>query len=311
MPARTALRFPLATLLFLAGAAHAQIFRAYLASDGSDANPCTLAQPCRLLPAALTAVAGGGEIWMLDSANYNTGTVTIGKSVSIVAVPGVVGSIVALNGGAAISITAAGLKIALRNVAIGPVAGATPGTHGVHMTGAATSLSIEKSVIAGLPQIGVAVDGTGTVNVYDSTVRNNNYGFYLQAGAQATIASSRLADNGVAGVFAHANVAGTTTAAGISDSVISGNPYAVNAAASAVANARISVTRSTIERAQDALRAETSGVGTARIYFGGGMVIDSLNAWYVSGTGATFYSMGNNQMQLISSFGPKTVLFQE
>src|SRR6187402_2750686 len=119
MTAIQALRVALACLLLAAGAAHAQIFRAYLASDGSDANPCTLAQPCRLLPAALTAVAGGGEIWMLDSANYNTGTVTIGKSVSILAVPGVVGSIVALNGGAAISITAAGLKIALRNVAIG------------------------------------------------------------------------------------------------------------------------------------------------------------------------------------------------
>ena len=61
--------------LVLSSAAHAQLFRAYLASDGSDTHPCTLAQPCRLLPAALAAVASGGEIWMLDSANYNTDVV--------------------------------------------------------------------------------------------------------------------------------------------------------------------------------------------------------------------------------------------
>ena len=49
--------------------AHAQIFRAYLTLDGNDANPCRLQLPCRLFPAALTAVQSGGEIWMLDSAN--------------------------------------------------------------------------------------------------------------------------------------------------------------------------------------------------------------------------------------------------
>ena len=86
--------FALVTL-FLSPDAHALLFRAYVASDGNDANPCTLAAPCRLLPAALTAVASGGEIWMLESANYNTATVNINKSVSILAVPGAVGSIVA------------------------------------------------------------------------------------------------------------------------------------------------------------------------------------------------------------------------
>ena len=60
-------------------------FRAYLSSSGSDSNPCTVQQPCRLLPAALAAVADGGEIWILDSANFNAGTVAVAKSVSIVA----------------------------------------------------------------------------------------------------------------------------------------------------------------------------------------------------------------------------------
>jgi len=56
-------------LAVLWGPAHAQLFRAYLAIGGSDSNPGTLPAPCRLLPAALNAVADGGEVWMLDSAN--------------------------------------------------------------------------------------------------------------------------------------------------------------------------------------------------------------------------------------------------
>src|SRR4051812_29612551 len=106
----------LATLAAIAAASDAQagIFRSYLSVNGSDANTCTLPQPCRLLPAALAAVNDGGEIWMLDSANFNVGTVSITKSVTLLAVPGALGSVIA-NGGDAININAAGAKVALRN----------------------------------------------------------------------------------------------------------------------------------------------------------------------------------------------------
>jgi len=118
----TMIRFIRTALLFLAlglaASAHAQLFRAYLSGSGSDTNPCTLVAPCRLLPAALNAVASGGEIWMLDSANYNSSTVNITKSVSILAIPGVVGSIVAVNSGHAITINNAGAKVALRDLVI-------------------------------------------------------------------------------------------------------------------------------------------------------------------------------------------------
>ncbi len=80
--------FAFVVMLLLSATAHAQLFRAYLDPSGSDANPCTLPAPCRLLPAALAAVASGGEIWMLDSANYSAGPVNITKSVTILALPG-------------------------------------------------------------------------------------------------------------------------------------------------------------------------------------------------------------------------------
>jgi hypothetical protein len=119
MTNRFGIRTALAALaaLALCAPAQAQLFRAYLASDGSDANPCTLSQPCRLMPAALAAVADGGQIWMLDSANYNTSPVVIAKSVSILAVPGAVGSLVAFPF-AAVQIST-GVSVSLRNLVIG------------------------------------------------------------------------------------------------------------------------------------------------------------------------------------------------
>jgi hypothetical protein len=74
--------------LFNPSFADAGLFRAYLSVHGADTNSCTLADPCRLLPAALAAVADGGEVWMLDSGNFNISQVNISKSVTILAVPG-------------------------------------------------------------------------------------------------------------------------------------------------------------------------------------------------------------------------------
>ena len=105
---------------------------------------------------------------MLDSANYNTTTVTIGKSVSILAVPGAVGSVLAA-GGPAISITASNLKVALRNLVIVPLP--SGGGDGIDLTGA-SALTIEDSLIANLPTHGVYVLGTGTVRITNSTIRN-------------------------------------------------------------------------------------------------------------------------------------------
>ena len=69
--------FALGLSLLLSAAAQAQAFRTYLSGSGNDANPCSLVAPCRLLPAAMAAVIDGGEIWMLDSANYNSGPVNV------------------------------------------------------------------------------------------------------------------------------------------------------------------------------------------------------------------------------------------
>jgi hypothetical protein len=272
----------------------AGLFRAYVASTGNDANPCTLSQPCRLLPAALTAVADGGEIWMLDSANYNTATVIVGKSVSILAVPGAVGSVVA-TGGPAISITASGLTISLRNVVIVPLP-ASGATDGVNMTGN-SDLMIENSLIANLPNDGVNIVGFGSVKIADTIIRGSgNYAVSLQEGASGDLAGTKLLANGSGGLFAQTTTAVITTASLI-DSVILGGNIAVNVYTSSSSGVtKVSVTRCSIERAADTLVSQTAGVGSAVISVSGSMITNNNRGWYQSGTGSIIRSLGNNHI---------------
>ena len=292
MPGSAILRSALVCLAIalLSTTAHAQLFRAYLASDGDDNNPCTLQAPCRLLPTALNAVASGGEIWMLDSANYNTGAVTIGKSVSILAVPGVVGSIVALNDGPAIGITASGLTISLRNVVIGPVAGATPGTHGVFMSGNST-LTIENSLIASLPNIGVVVSSAGVLKVINTLLRNNEWAIIVGNGASADISGSQMLRNTVGGVAVPGGAGSTRVS--VSDSIITGpSEYGVLALTDTGigGTAQISVTRSTISHTDRALVCD--GL-TSTIFTGNNLIAYNQYAFYKDCP--AIYTAGNNQ----------------
>ncbi len=230
MEHRTFLRsaFALTALSLLSATAHAGLFRSYISVAGNDANPCTVQQPCRLLPAALAAVNDGGEIWMLDSANYNTGTVSITKSVSILAVPGVVGSVVA-QGGNAIEIPTASVNVSLRNLVFvpGPAGG---GLSGIYMFGSGAQLTVEGCLFANLPGDGIAVVGLSKVRVTDTIIRGNTlHGMQLLNGVNATISRATISGNGQVGILVEENTAGSLTEAKISDSIIDGNSAAVEA----------------------------------------------------------------------------------
>src|SRR5690242_3943178 len=68
--------------LLCAGAAQAATQRTFVSGTGSDANPCSVASPCRTFAGALLNTVPGGEIYVLDTAGY--GSVTINQAVSIV-----------------------------------------------------------------------------------------------------------------------------------------------------------------------------------------------------------------------------------
>jgi hypothetical protein len=289
----------LAALLTMGTAAHAQLFRAYVASYGVDTNPCTVASPCRLLPAALNAVADNGEIWILDSANFNTTTVNINKSVSILAVPGAVGSVVATGSAAAMQIATANVQVGLRNLVFTSVATA-PGSNGIEVTNG-TRLSIEDSVFANLP--GRAISALGTpirIHVRNSVFRHNapggtTYTVWAQDGPTVAIDNCQLIDNGQ-GVIAYGHTPGLAATVSVTDSVITGAGLGVVAASdAALAVAKAIVTRTTIAHGGVGLASQSLG-GSAFLGVSNSTVSDNTRGYFQSGLGAIVKSLGNNYL---------------
>jgi len=291
----------LATLFSLG--CSAQSFRAYLASYGNDANPCTVTAPCRLLPAALNAVADGGEVWMLDSANYNGGTVNITKSVSILAVPGQVASLVAFAGGPAINIATVGVNVALRNIVI-PDNVTNPGTYGVVMTNG-TLLSVEDCLFANLTRAAIYVHDISAIVTVKNTVFRHlaEYAVHAENGPEVTIAGSHILYT--QGVLSAGSVASTTSVT-VSDSTIANSTEGVYAYTSiAGAIARATLARSTVTNTAYALDAETASVGAAIVYAANNTIVGG-RGWYI-GPGGSVITYGDNHFADTSgAFGTMT-----
>lgn len=296
----------LAMLLLCASAAHAQLFRAYVASSGNDANPCTVALPCRLLPAALNAVRDGGEVWMLDSANFNGGTVTITKSVSILAVPGQVASIVTLGGGFALSLPVSGVTVALRNVLITDNAN-NPGYGGINITGNVT-LSVEDCVFANVADEAIYADVYNTVNtsvihVKNTVFRNvggergNTYWVAIRAGNGPTVSvmGSQFLTSG--GIWGYSGLAGAVTTVNVTDSYMSDGFHGVYTAAYAAgATSRSFVTRTTLHNLMYPVASETQGAGSATITLSESASVGNYYAYWQNGTGSSIRTLGNNHV---------------
>ncbi|HZZ92475.1 MAG TPA: hypothetical protein VFE23_07925 [Usitatibacter sp.] len=239
---------PVAALIaavILSPAVHAQAFRTYLASYGMDTNPCSVSAPCRLLPAALNAVLDKGEIWILDSANFNAGQVDISKNVSILAIPGATASIVSAGNFPAVTISTAGLKVSMRNVVIANNAN-NPGTYGIQLN-ANSELSLEECVFSNMVFDAVNVNA-GKANVRNSMFRENgNFAVSAYNGASVNISGSEIF-GGYGGVDAQNSTAATTTFINVADSTIANQSqfgaHAVTGASTAAS--RVMLTRSTV-----------------------------------------------------------------
>ena len=190
--------------------------RTFVASTGSDANPCSRIAPCRTFGAALTQTASGGEIVALDSGGY--GAVVISQAVTIVAAPGIQASI-SPSSGAAITVDAGPTNVVvLRNLYLN----AQGGNYGVWYQSAA-ALHIENLVVNGFADAGILMTLIPSAELYvaDTIVRNTGgSGIYLYSysgTANVSIVRARI-ENNVYGVFADANVR-----ASIKDTIVSGN----------------------------------------------------------------------------------------
>jgi len=298
MSRRLALLCMAAATPFVSLCAQAQAFRTYVASYGNDANSCTVSAPCRLLPAALAATVDAGEVWMLDSANFNQGPVDITKSVAIRAVPGQVGSILAVRNAPAVRIATAGVKVALKNVAIGNNA-AAPGSVGIQITNGAM-LTVEESLFQDLPGDGIWAAGTtAIINVSHSIFRNlGGYGITARDGPTVSVSNSQVV--GGSGVQAWGVTdANATTTLSVSDSTLSGlgsNGSTVGVfAGSTSGNARVTVTRSTINYHSVGLLCSWY-TGSASLTVSGSTVSGNGFGVEQEGTQAVCASLGNNHI---------------
>jgi hypothetical protein len=233
--------------------------------NGNDASACTLQAPCPLLPAALAAIKAGGEIWMLDSANFNVAPVNITKSATILAVPGALGSVVA-NGGDAIVVNAPGISVTLRNLVVLNLSGGTVGASGLNGVSLfdGANLTIEDCEIYGMSGRGIRAFASGAkITVRRSIVRDNAFrGISLSGALTATMDGVHVLNSPV-GV-----VAGPGLNMTISNSVIAGSNdvgaagVAVKAQTDASATVNLAIENSVIRSSDTGLAATSDGGST-------------------------------------------------
>jgi hypothetical protein len=85
-----------AAMVSAASALTQQRDRVFVASYGSDSNPCTFGSPCKTFQQAVDVVADNGEVTAIDSAGF--GPISISHAVTITSPPGVEAGIVTAAG---------------------------------------------------------------------------------------------------------------------------------------------------------------------------------------------------------------------
>jgi len=177
--------------------------RAFVASYGSDSNPCTFLSPCKTFQQAVNVVASGGEVTAIDSAGF--GPISITKPITITSPDGVEAGIVPNPGGNAITINTPG-DVFLRGLTL---EGNNSGVDGISLTGSCCSgtISIVHCVIRHFTHDGIYLQPTGveTLTIIDTIAANNgNDGIDLspsQAGSLlGVIDHSTTVSNGVDGM---------------------------------------------------------------------------------------------------------------
>ena len=204
--------------------ARAAAQRTFVASNGDDANPCSLVLPCRSFGAAITQTFTNGEVIVIDSAGY--GVVDIDKAISIIAPPGIYAGITSFFG-AAVNVhpTFTQGPVVLRNLTITGL-----GTfYGIFFDGG-DDLLLDGVSVSGYTQVAIRVSSTatGTLIIRNSIVENNGQGISMDTsgglgtGPKMSISNSLFAGNTTALALLD------NTSASIADSTITGGETGIS-----------------------------------------------------------------------------------
>jgi len=254
--------------------------RTYVSGTGSDSNACTVSAPCKTFQAALALTVAGGEIYVLNSANY--GAVTINKSVSITSEGAVAG--VLATSGVAVSINAGPNDVVnLRGLVID---GGNSGSMGVQFT-AGQALNIQKTTVRNFTNAGVSFTPTtaSTISASELIVTGNaNNGIMISSASTAVsgVLSKVMSTKNGVGVLINGSTANVT----MTDSVSSNNNYGVGSSASAVM-----VRNSTLSSNAVGLTADQSAI--VRI---GQSTITANGVGSTATNGGLVQSYGNNNI---------------
>jgi hypothetical protein len=150
------------------------------AQHGSDSNPCSVASPCRTFAAAISAVAAGGEVVVLDSGGY--GQFTVSKAVSVETPAGIYAGVSATAGdGIDVSAGASDIVV-LRGLTVYGFSGANDG---INFTSGA-ALHVESCIVNGFPTWGIYQTANATLYLTDTTLRNGGGGIFLNPSTNST-----------------------------------------------------------------------------------------------------------------------------
>jgi len=286
-------------LLANADAAAATAQRTFVASSGNDANPCTLALPCRGFAAAVAQTSAAGEVIVLDSAGY--GAVAITQSVSIIAPSGVYAGISVPPTGSAtgVLIATAGVEVVLRGLTIN----STGGTYGVRMTSGA-KLTLEDCVISRFATDGtakaVSIETPAFVSITGASLRDNDKGILAGYGAIVNIANSQVLRSGHEGIQLYDGPSFTSTGIYISDVIVTGNgaagtTYCIDNEPTVSATGLIAATRVAVNSCVYGFSNEPLAGATGTMIVSHSIATSSGVGFFNNATG-TFESLGDNQV---------------
>jgi hypothetical protein len=290
---------PLMPALILAGSMHGTAAagsfnpqtRTYVSGTGSDSSACTASSPCKTFAAALALTVAGGEIFVLNSANY--GAVTINKAVTITSEGAVAG--VLATGGVGITINAgAGDVVNLRGLDID---GGKTGTSGIQFN-SGQSLNVQKSTVRNFTNSGVSFapsGGTSSLVVSDTTLTNNGRNGILVApsgsgavnGALTRVvaAANGLATNGV-GIFVYGAGSSGAVSVTLTDTVANNNAYGAG-----VVSAGVMIRNSTLSNNGVGIQADQG----ATVRVGQSTVTGNAVGWQAA-NGGLLQSFGTNNV---------------
>jgi len=175
-------------------ASAAAIQRTFVSTAGSDANPCTAAQPCRNFAAAIANTSPGGEVVALESGGY--GTFTVDKPLTIAGAPGEHVAVTVFSGTGIAVAGGATDTVILRNLYLKGLGGQT----GIAFT-AGGALYLDRVTIVGFNGDGLsATAADAKLVVQDSSFRANGArGFSVGGSLTVEVADSRADANGQLG----------------------------------------------------------------------------------------------------------------